>query len=58
MLLKGLDPDAGGNNDADEVDSFLLLSSRKKEKEGEDGEKTRDQDLETDSDDEIIDTSD
>ena len=44
MLLKGLDPDAaGGNsNDADEVDSFLQLSSRKKEKEGEDGEKTRD----------------
>ena len=42
MLLKGLDPDAGGNNDADEVDSFLQLSSRKKDKEGEDGEKTRD----------------
>ena len=40
--MKGLDPDAGGNNDADEVDSFLQLSSRKKEKEGEDGEKTRD----------------
>ena len=55
MLLKGLDPDI--NNDADEVDSFLNTSNRKKEGEDEEGDKTRGDDLETDSDDEIIDTS-